>query len=85
MCSTFSERQAQLKLLSAYEQRRPIVKSVPKFWPVALLNHSLIAIHSQHNADQLALSYLEDVWVARDPKETRCFTVELVRISDVNS
>jgi hypothetical protein len=34
----------------------------------------------QHSQDQLALSYLEDVWVERDPVESRCFTIEFVCI-----
>lgn len=42
------------------------------------MNHSLFAYHVQHNADQLALSYLEDLWVTRDPAEPRCYTIEFV-------
>jgi len=42
------------------------------------MNHSLFAYHVQHSADQLALSYLEDVWVVRDPEEPRCYTLEFV-------
>jgi hypothetical protein len=42
------------------------------------MNHSLISFHAQHNGDQLALSYLEDLWVERDAKEPRCFTIEFV-------
>lgn len=61
-----------------YEKRRPVVKGIPKFWPVALLNHHLVAMHAQHNSDQAALSYLEDLWVERDPAESRCFTLEFV-------
>ncbi|EIN13651.1 hypothetical protein PUNSTDRAFT_94862 [Punctularia strigosozonata HHB-11173 SS5] len=70
------ERQAQAKLLTTYEKRRAVVKAIPKFWPVALMNHPMIAIHAQHNTDQAALSYLEDVWMIRDPVETRAFTLE---------
>ncbi|KAG5654037.1 hypothetical protein H0H81_008053 [Sphagnurus paluster] len=70
------ERQAQQKLVPAYEKRRQIIAGIPKFWPVALMNHSLFAYHVQHSADQLALSYLEDVWVVRDPAEPRCYTIE---------
>jgi len=39
------------------------------------MNHSLFAYHAQHNADQTALSYLEDIWVEKDPKEHRCFSI----------
>lgn len=70
------ERTAQIKLTTAYEKRRPALRSIPKFWPAALMNHSLLAYHIQHNADQLALSHLEDVWVERDPREHRCYTIE---------
>ncbi|KAJ7293202.1 hypothetical protein C8J57DRAFT_1268395 [Mycena rebaudengoi] len=70
------DRLTQAKLLPAFERRRPVVKSIEKFWPVALMNHSAIAFHAQHNADQQALSFLEDLWVIRDPVEYRCYTIE---------
>ncbi|KAL0576577.1 hypothetical protein V5O48_005409 [Marasmius crinis-equi] len=70
------EREAQKQLIPVYEKRRQVVKTIPKFWPIALLNHTLFAIHAQHHADQLALSYLEDVWIERDPNELRCYTIE---------
>ena len=63
-----------------YEKRRPVLKTISKFWPVALMNHELFGIHCQHNLDQVALSYLEDVWVVRDPHEFRAFTIEFVRV-----
>ncbi|CAL1696349.1 unnamed protein product [Somion occarium] len=72
----YLERRAQEKMLPVYEKRREIVKAIPKFWPVALMNNTMFSIHTQHNADQVALSYLEDLWLVRDPVETRCFTVE---------
>ncbi|KAK7694318.1 hypothetical protein QCA50_001500 [Cerrena zonata] len=72
----YLERKAQEKMLGVYEKRRQIAKAIPKFWPVALMNNSMFAMHSQHNADQMALSYLEDLWIVRDPVETRCFTLE---------
>ncbi|KAJ4489614.1 hypothetical protein C8J55DRAFT_422456 [Lentinula edodes] len=70
------ERNAQIMLTPVYQKRRPVVKAIPKFWPIALMNHAMFAIHVQHKADQLALSYLEDLWVERDSKEPRCFTLE---------
>ncbi|KAJ7596641.1 hypothetical protein C8J56DRAFT_917945 [Mycena floridula] len=70
------DRQAQALLVPVYEKRRPILKAISKFWPVALTNQSVFAFHVQHSADQLALTYLEDVWIARDPVEMRCYTVE---------
>lgn len=70
------ERHAQERLQPVFEKRREVVKSIPKFWPVALMNNSLFAFHAQHSADQSALMYLEDVWMARDTAEPRCFTLE---------
>lgn len=61
-----------------YETRREVAKTIPNFWPVALLHHSLFGYHAQHNADQTALGFLEDVWVEKDPNEHRCFTIEFV-------
>ena len=60
-------------------KRREVLKSIPKFWPTALSNHPIFQIHVAHNQDQDALNYLEDVWLARDPEEKRCFTLEFVR------
>ncbi|KAI0762689.1 hypothetical protein C8Q74DRAFT_171165 [Fomes fomentarius] len=70
------ERRAQEKMLPVYEKRRAVVKAINKFWAVALLNHGLINLHAQHNSDQAALSYLEDLWIVRDSVESRCFTLE---------
>ncbi|KAH9487076.1 Protein SET [Psilocybe cubensis] len=70
------ERQAQATLRPVYEKRRAVVRTIPNFWPVALMNHSLFAYHAQHSADQTALNYLEDLWVEKDPNEHRCFTIE---------
>lgn len=70
------ERRAQEKLTPVYSKRRAIVKAIPKFWPVALMNHGMFSMQCTHNADQVALSYLEDLWMVRDPVETRCFTLE---------
>ncbi|KAI0757286.1 hypothetical protein C8Q80DRAFT_1245737 [Daedaleopsis nitida] len=70
------ERRAQEKMLPVYEKRREVVKAINKFWAVALMNHAMVAVHAQHNSDQAALSYLEDLWIVRDPAESRCFTLE---------
>ncbi len=64
--------------MPVYEKRRAVLKAINKFWAVALMNHPLLSMHVQHNADQAALSYLEDVWLTRDPVESRCFTLEFV-------
>jgi len=70
------ERRAQEHLTPVYLQRREALKSIHKFWPVALLKHSMFALQAQHDADRVALSYLEDVWVLRDSHETKVFTLE---------
>jgi template-activating factor I len=70
------ERKAQVALVPAYEERRAVTKTISKFWPIALMNHQLFGFLAQHKTDQLALSYLEDLWVARDSQEPRCYTIE---------
>lgn len=35
-------------------------------------------MHAQHPKDAQALNYLEDVWLERDPVESRVFTLEFV-------
>ncbi|KAN0100805.1 hypothetical protein V8E55_000789 [Tylopilus felleus] len=70
------ERRGYETLWPVYEKRREIAKAVPKFWPIALMNHPLIGFQAQHNIDRVALSYLEDLWVERDTHEPRCFTLE---------
>jgi len=70
------ERAAQKKLQGIYEKRRAVTRAIPKFWPVALMNNPLVGFHVTHNTDQLALTYLEDIWVEKDEKEPRCFTIE---------
>ena len=68
-----------------FRKRREALKAIPKFWPVALLNHPTVSIHDVHHQDKVALNYLEDVWLTRDPEEKRCFTLEFVRLSDIAS
>lgn len=78
MTQLFVERNSHITLIPVYEKRRPIIKAIENFWPVALLNHSIFAFHVSHQADQVAFSYLEDLWVQRDATEPRCFTIEFV-------
>lgn len=61
-----------------YEKRRAAVKALPKFWPVTLMNFPEFVPYCQHLDDQKALLALEDLWVERDPKEPRAFTLEFV-------
>lgn len=70
------ERHAQKKLVPAFERRREVTKTVPKFWPVALMNNGKFAMCVQHADDQKALLHLEDVWVERHDLEPRAFTIE---------
>ena len=75
-----TERRAQERLLPVYEKRRVVLKGINKFWPVALMNSEMIALHTVHYDDQNALSFLEDVWLVRDPQESRAFTLEFVSV-----
>lgn len=75
---SFIERRAHETLVSVHEKRRAVAKAIPKFWPVALLNHGLFSVYAQHNSDRQALTYLEDLWIVRNPQETRAFTLEFV-------
>lgn len=70
-----------MHLTPVYQQRREVLKSIPKFWPVALLKHAMFALHAQHDADRVALSFLEDLWVNRDSSEPKVFTLEFVRLT----
>lgn len=71
-----------------YEKRREVLKGITKFWPVALMNSEMIALQTVHYDDQNALSFLEDVWLVRNPQESRAFTLEFVSVPwapDVNA
>ena len=72
------ERAAQKKLGEAWAKRRELLKTIPKFWPVALMNDPRFALHVQYPDDRKAFMHLEDVWVQRDAEEPRSFTVSLV-------
>lgn len=61
-----------------FERRREIVKTIPDFWSKALLNMHTISMYLQHEMDQDAIKYLEDVWIVRDPVEPRCCIIEFV-------
>jgi len=71
-----NDRDALKRLTPVYEKRRALVKGIPKFWPVALMQHAPTSALAQHRDDQQALLYLEDLWVERDPVESRAFTLE---------
>ncbi|KAF5314078.1 hypothetical protein D9611_006764 [Ephemerocybe angulata] len=72
----YMEKQEILMYTPSYKKRQEITKTIPNFWPVALMHHNIILVHSQHSSDQTAFTYLEDIWVTRDPVEHRAFTIE---------
>ncbi|EJD04399.1 uncharacterized protein FOMMEDRAFT_167593 [Fomitiporia mediterranea MF3/22] len=71
-----NEFAATKRLEPVFKSRREFLKSVPKFWPVTLMNHSTFVAHCQHADDQKALIALEDLWVQRDETERRAFKIE---------
>jgi template-activating factor I len=64
------------KLRPLYDQRRELMKSIPMFWPVALMRHPSIERDLEKPEDQAAIKYLKDVWVSRNPAELRAYTLE---------
>lgn len=79
-CHLVPQERASNKILEpVFKRRREAVKDIPKFWPVALMN-STLATFIQADDDIKALSALEDVWVQRDPTESRVFTIEFVSV-----
>lgn len=75
------DRENHKRLAPVYVKRRELLKTIPKFWPVALMNNTTFAIHVQHVEDQKALLHLTDVWLERDPTEHRAFTLEFVSVT----
>lgn len=77
-----TEKKTLEALEPIYKDRRETVKAIPnlKFWPVAFMHDQELAVHATHVQDQYALAHLEDIWVERDPKECRAFTIEFVSI-----
>jgi template-activating factor I len=78
MLRNHTERDTQKRLLPVYEKRRPILKSIDKFWPLAMRNCGQLAVLSTINKDQHALAYLEDLWLERSQSDWRVFTLEFV-------
>ncbi|KAB5594365.1 ATP-dependent DNA helicase recQ [Ceratobasidium theobromae] len=68
---------AALKILRPlYESRRSTLAAQKNFWGIALGQHPEIGQHLLDSKDAEAMTYLRDVWVERDPKEHRAFTLE---------
>ncbi|CAE6462206.1 unnamed protein product [Rhizoctonia solani] len=69
---------AALKILKPlYESRRKTLAAQKNFWGIALGQHPEIGQHLLDPNDAEAMTYLRDLWVERDPKEHRAFTLEL--------
>ncbi|QRV88247.1 Nucleosome assembly protein (NAP) [Ceratobasidium sp. AG-Ba] len=68
---------ARLRILQPlYESRRKVLSEQKNFWGIALSQHHEIGEYLDHPDDAQAMSYLRDIWVERDPKEYRAFTLE---------
>ncbi|CAE6347624.1 unnamed protein product [Rhizoctonia solani] len=68
---------AALRILKPlYESRRKTLAGQTKFWGIALAQHPEIGQHLSDPRDAEAMSYLRDLWVDRDPREHRAFTLE---------
>jgi Nucleosome assembly protein (NAP) len=72
------EHEAAFRLQKVFEERRAVLKDIPGFWPTALHNHALLAAASGYADDQKALGFLQDVWVARNPRDHRAYSIEFV-------
>ena len=60
-----------------YEKRKQVIKTIPNFWPIAILRHSFL--RSMFDDDDMdALGHLVDVDVKPLPQEPRVFTLEFV-------
>ncbi|THH30335.1 hypothetical protein EUX98_g3845 [Antrodiella citrinella] len=64
------------KMAPVYERRKALTKTIPKFWPVALLRHPSVKLEFEKREDVDAIQYLEHVDIKRDPKEPRAYTLE---------
>ncbi|KAH8835919.1 hypothetical protein DL96DRAFT_1694069 [Flagelloscypha sp. PMI_526] len=64
------------RYLPAYEARRDLIKTIPNFWAVTLMHNDTFILHLAHAADRQALTYIEDIWVVKDDKDPRAFTLE---------
>jgi len=70
------DREAERRYAPIFEKRRAIVAKIPKFWPMALGQHAELYAFLQNKEDQDAISYLREINVIRDTKESRAFTLE---------
>ncbi|KAF8594152.1 hypothetical protein BDV93DRAFT_482018 [Ceratobasidium sp. AG-I] len=59
-----------------YAARRKTLAAQKNFWGIALGQHPEIGQHLLDPEEADAMTYLRDLWVERDPKEHRAFTIE---------
>jgi len=67
---------AYRRLLPLLQKRRELTLKHERFWPLVLESHQTIEVVAAHREDKVALSYLRDIWVERNPNEPRAFTLE---------
>ncbi|GJJ09503.1 hypothetical protein Clacol_003726 [Clathrus columnatus] len=62
------DKRKQTEIMQPYfEKRRDVLKTIPYFWSRALRNMPGIAMQLQHEMDQDAMRYLEDIWIHFKP------------------
>ncbi|CAE6534430.1 unnamed protein product [Rhizoctonia solani] len=77
LMSGLEKELAALRILQPlFEQRRKTLADQRNFWGIALGQHPEISQHLSETKDAEAISYLRDLWVERDPREHRAFTLE---------
>jgi len=71
------ERMGYATLDPIYKKRNETLRNrIQKLWPIALLNHTELAIHLSLPDDMDALSYLRSVDITRDEREPRAFQID---------
>jgi template-activating factor I len=65
-------------MIPVYEERRKVLKTIPKFWAIALLRHPNLSVEVRREEDFTLLQYLVDVWLTRNPVDPRVYTIEFV-------
>jgi len=65
------------KMDTLYAKRRQVVKQIPKFWPTAFFHNKFLELEAELPADRDALTFLEDIWIERNPTEPRAFKIEM--------
>ncbi|KAG9034965.1 hypothetical protein FRB95_012255 [Tulasnella sp. JGI-2019a] len=71
-----ADRDLEGRCQPIYEKRRKVFADVLNFWPTAIKHHRDLSAFLQIPDDQDAMGYLKEIYVQRDPKEHRAFTIE---------